>query len=402
MSAINLDHNAAGAVDKDVLAEMLPFFTEKYGNTQSTVYEAGQIAYDAVEKARAEVASLLGAAPDEILFTSSGTESNNLALKGICADRAKRIGAKRIVISSIEHHSIAHAARRLKEDGYEVVALGVDSDGLVNPDDLRQALEAGQTSIVSIQHSNAEIGTIQNTAALSAVAREFDVPFHTDAVASVGQLPLDVNELGVQAMSVSSASISGPKGVGALFLRKGTRARPIMDGGVQERGLRPGTENVPGIVGMGRAASLAASRIEGRAAALRVMRDALIEGIRDRVGHARLTGHRTLRLPGHVSHCFDFIEGEGTLLYLAMKGIAASSGSTCSSKALKASHVLTSIGIPAEQAQGSIVMSLGDDNTQEQIDTTLDALEEVVGKLREMSPLYANWRKENQECTAQL
>jgi cysteine desulfurase len=370
---------------------MLPHFMKYYGNAQSAVYALGRESSAAIERSRQRVASLLGATPEEIVFTSSGSESNNLAIKGIA--RARAGAPKRVVVSAIEHHSVLHSAKRLAEEGFEIVELPVDGSGLVSPDDLAKALSEG-AALVSIMHANSEVGTIEPVKELAAVARERGVPFHTDAVATAGAVPVDVGELGVDALSLASDRLYGPKGAGALYVRKGVRLRPQTDGGVQERGLRAGTENVPVIVGMGKAAEIAASELASRAGRLSVLRDRLVTGIRERIDRVILTGHPERRLPAHASFCVEFVEGEAMLLYLAMDGIAASSGSTCSSKALKASHVLTAMGIPPEVAQGSLVMSLGVRNTEEDVDHVLDVLPRVVARLREMSPLYARWRKE--------
>ena len=385
------DHNAATPVLPEVLEAMLPYFRESFGNRQSVVYDLGREASDAVEKARGRTASLIGAQPEEIVFTSCGSEANNLAAKGIA--RAKGQKSKRVIVSAIEHHSVLHSAKRLAEDGFEVVELPVDGKGLVDPDDLKKALADG-AAFVSVMHANAEVGTIEAVKQLAAIARERGVPFHTDAVATVGTIPVDVSELGVDALSLAASQFHGPKGAGALYVRKGLRLRPQIDGGVQERGLRAGTENVPAIVGTGKAAEIARSSLIETGEKLTVLRDRLIAGVVERIEQVVLTGHPEQRLPGHASFCIEFIEGEAMLLYLAMKGIAASSGSTCSSKALEASHVLTEMGLPPEIAQGSIVMSLGRENTAEEVDYVLDVLPEVVAKLREMSPLHAKWRKE--------
>jgi cysteine desulfurase len=385
------DHNAATPLLPEALDAMLPYLRESFGNKQSLVYDLGREASGAVEGARGRVARLIGAGPGDIVFTSSGSESNNLAVKGIARARAR--ASMRVIVSAIEHHSVMHSARRLAEDGFEVIRLPVDGTGLVDPDDLAKALADG-AALVSIMHANAEVGTIEPVRELARIARERGVPFHTDAVATAGSIPVDVNDLGVGALSLAASRFHGPKGAGALYVRKGLRLTPQIDGGVQERGLRAGTENVPAIVGMGTAAEIAAAGMAGRNRKLRALRDGLIAGVRERIERVTLTGHPMRRLPGHASFCIEFIEGEAMLLMLAMEGIAASSGSTCSSKALKASHVLTAMGVPPEVAQGSLVMSLGRDNTEEDVARVLDVLPRVVGGLREISPLYAKWRKE--------
>jgi cysteine desulfurase len=385
------DHNAATRLPPKVLAAIFPYFRKHFGNIQSLVHDLGREASEAVGNARGQVAGLIGAKPEEIVFTSCGSEANNLAVKGIA--RAKGQKSRRVIVSAIEHHSVLHSARRLAEDGFEVVELPVDGKGLVAPDDLRKVLADG-AALVSVMHANAEVGTVEPVKDLATVARERGVPFHTDAVASAGMIPVDVGEIGVDALSLASDRLYGPKGAGALYVRKGVRLRPQIDGGVQERGLRAGTENVPAIVGMGKAAEIALAGLIETGTRLSALRDRLIAGVLERIERVVLTGHPEKRLPGHASFCVEFIEGEAMLLYLAMKGVAASSASTCSSKALKASHVLTAMGIPPEIAQGSIVMSLGRENTEEEVDYALAVLPEVVSKLREMSPLFAKWRKE--------
>ena len=385
------DYNAATPVPPEVLDAMLPYFAERFGNRQSLVYDLGRKASEAVEKARGQMATLIGAQPEEIVFTSCGSESNNLAVKGIATAKGQK--SKRVIVSAIEHHSVIHSAKRLAEDGFEVIELPVDGKGLVDPDDLRKALDE-EAALVSVMHANAEVGTVEPVKELAAIARERGVLFHTDAVATVGTIPVDVGELGVDALSLASDRLYGPKGAGALYVKRGVRLRPQIDGGVQEHGLRAGTENVPAIVGMGKAAEMAGAGLIEMGTKVTALRDRLITGVLKRIERVTLTGHPERRLPGHASFCVEFIEGEAMLLYLAMKGIAASSGSTCSSKALKASHVLTAMGLPPDIAQGSIVMSLGRENTAEEVDYVLDILPGVVTKLREMSPLYASWCKE--------
>jgi len=378
------DNAATTILHPQVLEAMSPFFTENFGNP-SSLHSFGEIPGQAISGAREEVAKLIGARPEEIIFTSSGTEANNFAVKGICfANRSK---GKHVIISAIEHFSVLHSTRTLEKWGFEVTQVPVDKYGLVDPDDISNAIKP-ETILVSIMHANNEIGTIQPIAEIGRITREKDVILHTDAVATVGSIPVDINELGVDALSLAGNQFYGPKGSGALFVRKGVRITSLIDGGVQEAGKRAGTEDVPAIVGLGKAAEIAGEEISRRGTYLRELRDYFIDRLLKEIRHIRLTGHPEKRLPGHVSVAIRFIEGESMLMFLNMKGIAASSGSACTSRALKASHVLTSIGLPHEIAHGSLVFSMGMENTRDDIDHVLEQLPSIVARLRDMSPLY--------------
>lgn len=386
---VYFDYAAASPILPEVLEAMIPFFRQDFGNPQS-LHPWGDRAREAVEGAREKVAKLIGARPEEVIFTSSGTEANNMAVKGLAL--AYQNKGRHIVVSAIEHFSVLHSVRTLAKAGFQFTAVPVDSHGRVDPEDVRKAIR-NDTILVSIIHASSEVGTIQPLKEIAAVVKEKGVLLHTDAVASVGQVPVDVEELGVDALSLAAQTFYGPKGAGALFLRKGLRLIPLMDGGVQEGGRRPGTENVPAIVGMGKAAELAMEEGEVRSRRLRDLRDRLIRGVLERVEHVFLTGDPEERLPGHASFCVRFIEGEAMLMLLASKGIAASSGSACTSRALKASHVLTAMGISPEDAQGSLMLTLGLGNREEEVDYFLEVFPPIVGRLREMSPLWDKFKK---------
>lgn len=378
-----MDNAAARSVLPEVLEAMSPYYREFYGNPQS-LHRFGAEPAEALARARKEVAALIGASPEEIFFTSSGSESNNMAIKGLALANQDR--GRHIVVSAIEHHSVLHSCKHLEKFGFDVTQVPVDSEGIVSPEALRNVLK-DDTILVSVMHGNNEVGTVQKLSELSRLARQSRAVFHTDGVATVGMIPAMVDELGVDALSMAAQNFYGPKGAAALYLRKGTRIVPFMDGGVQEGGRRAGTENVPAIVGMGLAAQIASTRMGEWAARLAPLRDMLINGL-IKMEHVRLTGHPTQRLPGTASVCIRYIEGESMLLMMSQQGIAASSGSACTSKALKASHVLLAMGIPHEIAHGSLVFSLGVSNTEEDVEYVLDVLPPIVQRLREMSPLY--------------
>jgi cysteine desulfurase len=390
MREVYLDNYAATPVLPEVREAMLPFLEERFGNP-SSLHSRGDAAREAVEEAREKVAALLGADPEEIIFTSNGTEANNLAVKGISAGSRRK--GKHIVVSAVEHFSVLHAARSLEKLGYELSVVSVDEYGKIDLDELAAAID-DDTVLVSVMTANGEVGTVQPIADAASIAAEKEVPFHTDAVAAAGFLPINVHETGVSALSLASDLIYGPQGVGALWLKRGVRLIPLLDGGVQEGGRRGGTENVPGIVGMGKAAEITKEQMERRNAHLSGLRDAMIEGLPRRVDHLFLTGHPTERLPWNASFAVEFIEGEGMLLFLDQQGVAVSSGSACTSRALKGSHVLSACGIPAEKAQGSILFSFGLQNTGEDVDYVLDIFPPIIDKLRQMSPLYAKYLKE--------
>jgi cysteine desulfurase len=387
---VYLDNMATTPVLPEVLEAMLPYFREVYGNPQS-IHSWGDEAREAIEKAREHVAALIGGDAEEIIFTSSGSEANNLAVKGLAQGQIAK--GKHIIISAVEHFSVLHAARTLEKAGFEITEVPVDKYGLVDPDEVARNIKK-DTILVSVMHANGEVGTIEPIAEIAKKVKEAGVLFHTDAVASTGSIPVDVNKLGADALSLAGNEFYGPKGSGALWVRKRVRLIPLIDGGVQEGGRRPGTENVPAIVGMGKAAELALRDMPSRVEKFVRLRDRLINGLPAAIDHTFLTGHPTQRLPQHASFCVEFIEGEGMLLLLNSQGIAVSSGSACTSKALKASHVLIAMGIPHEIAQGSLLFSLGVDNDEADIDYVLEKLPPIVDRLRQMSPLYAKFMKE--------
>jgi len=387
MKEVYFDNAATTPPDERVFIEMEPYFKDYFGNP-SSLHSFGEAPREAVEKARGSVAELIGANPEELIFTSSGTEANNLAIKGIAFANQRK--GKHIIISSIEHFSVFHSARTMEKWGFEVTHLPVDKYGLVSSEQVKKAIKP-ETILVSVIHGNNEIGTIEPLEEISKITKEKEVIFHTDAVATVGNIPVNIDNLGVDALSLAGNQFYGPKGAGALYLRKGVRIAPLIDGGIQEGGKRAGTEDVPAIVGLGKAAEIALGELPERSHYLRELRDYFIDRLLSEIDHNILTGHRTNRLPGHVSIAVQFVEGESMLMLLNMKGIAASSGSACTSRALKASHVLTSIGLAHEIAHGSLVFSLGKENTREEIDYVLEELPPIVKRLRDMSPLYRNF-----------
>jgi len=390
MRRVYLDHIAATPLHPEALEAMRPYLGEAYGNPQS-LHSAGQEAQAAVEAAREEVASLVAAQPAEIFFTSSGTEANNFAVKGLALGQQAR--GKHVVVSAIEHSSVLNSVKALERQGFTATLVPVDRAGRVDPADVEKSLTK-ETVLVSVMTANSEIGTVEPVAAIAAVCKSRGVLFHTDAVAAAGSIPLAVGALGVDALSLAADQFYGPKGAAALFVRKGVRILPLIDGGIQEGGRRGGTENVAGIVGMGRAARLARLEMDGRAAAARPLRDRLLEELPAKIGHVVVTGSRTDRLPHHASFCVEFVEGEGMLLFLDMQGVAASSGSACTSKALKASHVLLAMGLDHATAQGSLVFSLLGTTTGRDVDYLLEVFPPIVERLRGMSPLYTQYLKE--------
>jgi cysteine desulfurase len=387
MKRVYLDHAAATPVRPEVLAALLPYFSEHFGNP-SAVYDLGSEIKEVLEEQRAKVARLLNAEPGEIIFTSSGAEANNLAIKGAALANQKK--GKHVIVSAIEHHSVLNAARYLEKfHDAEVTFLPVDRYGRVDPARLQKSLTPA-TALVSIGHGSNEIGTIQDIAELAAVCRDAGVPFHTDAVATVGQVPVDVKELGVDLLSISGPALAGPKGIGALYFRRKLRLVPQIHGGIQENGRRGGTENIPGIVGLGRAAELALAELPDRARYLARLRDLLVAGVTAEIPDVVYTGHPERRLPGHASFCFEGIEGEALIFMLNRQGIYANTGSACASKALKVSPVLCAIGLRPDLAQGSAVFTLNGANRQEDIHYVLEHLPPAVEKLRSFSPV---WRK---------
>jgi len=382
------DNAATTPVSPEVLEAMLPFLKEKYGNP-SSLYSVAREAASAVEDARAKIAGLLGAKPNEIYFTASGSEADNWAIKG--AARANMAKGRHIVTSKIEHHAVLHTCEALEKEGFEVTYLPVDSEGIVDPDEFRKALRP-DTVLAAIMYANNEIGTIQPIKELAAIAHERKIPFFTDAVQAVGHIPVNVAELGVDMLALSGHKINAPKGIGALYIKAGTRIKNLIDGGGQERGRRAGTENVPYIVGLARALEIAFARIP-ELERVRALRDRLIDGILSTIPYSRLNGSREKRLPGNVNVAFEFIEGESLVLLLDSVGICASTGSACSTASLEPSHVLLAIGLPHEKAHGSLRLSLSHGNTDEDVDYILEKLPPLVERLRAMSPLYEEFMR---------
>jgi cysteine desulfurase len=391
MEGIYLDHIASTPVHPEVLKAMIPYLAGNFGNPQS-LHDFGEKAKNVIDEAREKVAELINAKPEEIYFTSSGTESNNFALKGLALANQKK--GNHIIISSIEHQSVLYSAKSLEKSGFLVSHIPVDRFGLINPADVLKTIK-DKTILVSIMYANSEVGAVEPINEISEIVKERDIIFHTDAVAAVGNIPVDIKVSPVDSLSLAGNQFYGPKGAAALFLRKGVRITPFMDGGMQEEGRRAGTENVPGIVGFGKAAELAKKEIPERNKFLSNLRNKLTDELLKQVGYAYLTGPPDKRLPHHASFCIEFIEGESMLLNLSIEGIAVSSGSACTSRALKTSHVLKAMNIPDALAQGSIVFSLGISNTREDIDYVLKVFPPIVEKLREISPLYTKYQRSN-------
>jgi cysteine desulfurase len=390
MRKVYLDHAATTPTHPKVVEEMLPYFTTKFGNP-SNLHDTGREAKNAIEEARAKTAALIGAKPEEIFFTASGAESNNFALKGLAQANSQK--GKHIIVSQIEHFSVLHPVKTLEKAGFTVTALPTDQYGIVDPADVAKAITK-ETVLVSIMHANNEIGSIEPIEEISKITKEKGVLFHTDAVATVGWIPVNVSSLGVDALSLSGHQFYGPKGVGALYVKKGVRIKPQIEGGIQEDGRRSGTENVPGIVGLGKAAELAMADITNRFTTLTALRDRLQKGLVEKIDHVVINGHPTKRLPQNLNMSMWYVEGESMLLFLNMQGISVSSGSACTSRSLKSSHVLTCIGTDAAVANGTLLMSLGMGNTTEDIDYVINALPPIVQRLREMSPLYEDMLKQ--------
>ena len=380
---IYMDNAATTATRPEVVEAMLPYFTQNYGNP-SSIHRAGRDARRAVENARKQVAAAIHCEPREVYFTAGGSESDNWAIR--CAVKALEKKGKHIITSAIEHHAVLHTCEYLEKQGYEVTYLPVDEFGRVSVEDVKNAIRP-DTVLVTIMAANNEIGTLQPVKEIGKITREAGVLFHTDAVQAVGAVPVDVNDWGVDMLSLSGHKFHAPKGVGALYVRKGVRISNLIYGGAQERGLRAGTENLPGIVGLGKAIELAVEELDDYAARMTAMRDRLIDGILETIPDTRLNGHRTERLPGNVNVSIRYIEGEALLMRLDLAGVAGSSGSACTSGSLDPSHVLLAIGLPHEIAHGSLRLSLGRDTTEEEVDYVLKTLPEVVRKLRMMSPL---------------
>lgn len=396
MKKIYVDYSATTPVHPAVAEEMTRYITDNFGNP-SSVHSFGRDTKKAIENAREKVALGIGAKPEEIVFTSGGTESDNIAIKGSAyANRAK---GNHIITSAVEHHAVLDTCKALEKEGFRLTILPVDGHGLVSPESAARAI-SNETILISIMHANNEVGAIQPIQEIGKIAREKGVLFHTDAVQSMGKIPVNVDDLQVDLLSIAGHKIYGPKGTGALYIRQGARWQPVNQGGGQERGRRPGTENVAGIVALGKAVELAVMDMEREAIRLKGLRDKLIAGVMEKIPHVRLNGHPTLRLPNHANFSFEFIEGESLLLSLDMKGIAASSGSACTSGSLHASYVLLAMGIEDHIAHGSLRITLGSLNTEADIDYLLEVLPGLVERLRLISPLYQGMldKKANESC----
>jgi cysteine desulfurase len=383
MKRIYLDYAATTPVHPDVVKEMLPYYTEYYGNP-SSIYSLGQEAKEGIEVARTQVAALIGAQSEEIIFTGSGTEADNYAFKGLAF--SGDLKGNHFITTSIEHHAILETGKFLQERGFEVTYLPVDRHGLVDPQDVKRAIRPG-TVLVSVMHANNEVGTVQPIAEISRVTREAGVLFHTDAVQTIGHLPVDVNSMGIDMLSTSAHKLYGPKGVGALYVRKGTRLTSFIHGGAQEHGRRASTENVAGIVGFGKAAVIARDEMDAEAVRVTALRDKLITSLTGGIDRVILNGHPTRRLPNNVNVSVDFVEGESLCLNLDLEGICVSTGSACSSSSAEPSHVLTALGVSPQLAHGSLRFTMGKWTQQDEIDRVVKSLTSVVGKLRAMSPL---------------
>ena len=381
---IFFDNASTTRVDDRVFEYMRLYFKKNYGNP-SSLHDFGEPARRVLDKAREQVSVLIGANEEEIYFTSCGTESNNFALWGLA--RAYKDRGNHIITSSIEHLSILNPLKEFEKEGWKVSILPVDKNGLVNPEDIRKEIRK-DTVLVSVMHSNNEVGTIQRIKEISNIVKENNILFHSDGAAAAGIIPVDVNQLGVDAYSFTSQQMYGPKGAAALYVKKGVRIKPLLLGGIQERGRRAGTENVPAIAGFGKACEIAGAEMDKNIKYISKLRDNLIKGINDRIKNIKLNGHPTERTPGNVHMSFEFIEGESILLMLNLEGIAAASGSSCTSQALKSSHVLLAMGLSPTMAQGSILFSLGKYNTLKEVEKVLEVLPPIVDRLRKMSPLY--------------
>ena len=400
---IFFDHSSTTPVDPRVMEAMMPYFCEKFGNPSSHIHSVGREALKALDNSREIISQLIGAKTEEIIFTSGATESNNLAVKGI--SRAYRDRGNHILVSQIEHYSILNSAKRLRSEGFQVEMISVDGYGRVKLDELKEKLR-NDTVLVSIMLSNTEIGTIEPIEEITNIVKQFnkDIIVHTDASSSAGWIPVDVQKLGVDALTISAHNFYGPKGAGALYLKEGVKIDPLLDGGFQEKGYRSGIENVPAIVGMAEAAKLAMSEMEERNKKLIHLQKKLWKGLEDNLDYLHFTGHPEIRLPGHVSFWVEFAEGESILLFLQVSGIMAASGSACSSNLraqdeedLVASHVLAAVGVPSDICSGSVTFLMGKDNTKEEVDQVVEALPNIIERLWAMSPAYADMLKEKQK-----
>lgn len=395
---IYLDNAATTRTAPEVVEAMLPFFSENYGNA-SSIYTLGSVSKKALNQARRTLADYLGAKPEEIYFTAGGSEADNWALKAAAEAYAGK--GKHIITTRIEHHAILHTCEYLEKQGYEVTYAEVDENGIVKLEELKAAIRP-DTILISVMYANNEIGTLQPIREIGQIAHERGVLFHTDAVQAFGQLPMNVDDLRIDMLSASAHKVNGPKGVGCLYIRSGLKLRNLIHGGAQERSRRAGTENIPGIVGFGKAIERAVRIMPEKSRRETELRDYLIDRIYERIPYCRLNGDRTRRLPGNVNFSFEFIEGESLLIMLDMKGICASSGSACTSGSLDPSHVLLALGMPHELAHGSLRLTLSEENTREEMDTVVEAIREIVERLRAMSPLYEDFMKrqgKEQLCT---
>ena len=388
---IYLDHAATTKCDLEAVQAMLPYFTEHYGNA-SSIYQLGAQSKKAIQNTRSKIAESLHTDPSEIYFTAGGSESDNWAL--VATAEAYEPKGKHIITSKIEHHAILHTCEYLEKKGFHITYVDVDENGIIKLDELKKAIRP-DTILISVMFANNEIGTIQPIEEIGRIAKENGILFHTDAVQAYGHVPIDVEELHIDMLSASGHKLNGPKGIGFLYIRKGVKIRSFVHGGAQERGRRAGTENVPGIVGLGVAVEKAFSGMEERIRKETEMRDYLIGRIEKEIPYCRLNGDRVRRLPGNVNFSFEFIEGESLLIMLDMKKICASSGSACTSGSLDPSHVLLAIGLPHEIAHGFLLLTLDHENTMEEMDYVVDAVREIVEKLRAMSPLYEDFIKKN-------
>ena len=388
---IYLDNAATTKTAPEVVDAMLPYFSEYYGNA-STIYSLGAESKKAMDHARQTIADSLGAKPEEIYFTAGGSESDNWALKATAEAYASK--GKHIITTKIEHHAILHTCEYLEKRGFEITYLNVDRDGLISLDELKAAIRP-DTILISVMFANNEIGTIEPIAEIGEIAKEHGVLFHTDAVQAYAQVPINVDEMHIDMLSASGHKLNGPKGIGFLYIRKGVKIRSFVHGGAQERNRRAGTLNVPGIIGLSEAVSIARDKMDERIAYETKLRDHLIERVLNEIPYSRLNGHRENRLPNNANFCFRFIEGESMLILLDQNGICGSSGSACTSGSLDPSHVLLAIGLPHEIAHGSLRLTLSDETTVEEIDFTVDKLKEIIQRLRSMSPLYEDFKRRN-------
>ena len=398
---IYMDNIATTKPDERVIEALVRFLKDDYGNPSSHFYPLGRSAFESVLKAREQVALLINAKSDEVIFTSCGTESNNIAIRGL-VDKLRKEGKTHIILSEIEHYSVQNCIIKLLNQGFTFTKLKVDNNGLIDLDELKERINE-KTGLVTIMHANPEIGTIQCISKIGEICKEKNVIFHVDAVASCGHVPIDVNEFGCDLLSIAAQNFYGPKGAAALYIRSGMTLTPLFDGGFQEKGIRPGTENVPAIVGMGTAAAIAKDEMADYTTKMKLLGDKLIEGLKSKIKYLHFTGDLNQRLPGHVSFWVEHIEGESILLWLSLKDVCAASGSACSSnimgedeRDLKASHVLSAIGVPSDICAGSITMSLSKYNTEEEVDYVIKIFPELVKKLAEMSPFYEREGGENE------